>query len=933
MTDYQARLLEVTEVSAGSEVTQDYAVGAKNLLMYTTTEFNDAGGQVITDDGIIYNYTGKDDDTGTLYLDPAGVGLTAALSADDSLYLYPLSLEKQAMVQIDDEDPITATVPHALYDALEDLIRAEVDWESVIVTRDGADAVIKDIVGQAVVRDGSYIDPTTLPPTYIPTSPPATSPSLVVQGLTASFLVKADDVEQTTTIEYHISTTSGFTPGPTTLSLTTRATLVAINQMPDGSPLIMGTTYYFKAIAKNVAGSAVASAEVSAQLTQITSTQITDGAILTPKLAAGSVTADIVEAGVFHAAYTLTGSLQIGNITLTPGDPSTGDPGGLLIPLASGGVIQFPADGSAATVQANLHALSATVDDNLTINGQGNDLAGKVTVTSIPTAPSANLAAGTNIALQTGAGFQQTADVGLTDNTGYVNSLIDGGTVWYAMTKRSTFGKTDIVQVDKTTGAVTTLISDVNGTFLLTYNALSLTRVGTNWYMSQVRTSTASNRVIRKYDSSWNQIWSVTCPTDWDKGLPAMGQDASGNVLVAGWVGTTFKVYVLSASTGAVTANVTLAGVASGLTAASVNRGDFDFGAGTNRYVVTFSDGSTRVYSGGTEQTTNKFTAPSNTARASVWDGSRFWLAVSNSNLFDVRKLSTVIATSVSRAIKYTQYCDGTRSGSTGAIETKASPVKNINQNARAYLSVTVPPSSDAGNANDPNAVRIYVNAHLVATMLNTSSRTYVIDAAPTSGADSPATEGYSSSTPGVSLGSMQSQQSDTYGPVFQISGDGNGRWEAIQPTGAIQMFGGSTAPFGWLLCQGQSLLRTDYPRLFAVIGTTFGSVDGTHFTLPNLVGRFPLGAGTDTDGTARALGTSGGSTHMSSAQMPQHAHDISVRYSSDVVTTGAGMRILAVGGIGNTGAGTAGTGTTANTGSGNAYYQPYTAVNYIIKY
>lgn len=45
----------------------------------------------------------------------------------------------------------------------------------------------------------------------------------------------------------------------------------------------------------------------------------------------------------------------------------------------------------------------------------------------------------------------------------------------------------------------------------------------------------------------------------------------------------------------------------------------------------------------------------------------------------------------------------------------------------------------------------------------------------------------------------------------------------------------------GTLECTGASLLKTDYPDLYAKIGTTFGSVDGLHFTLPllNDTGRF----------------------------------------------------------------------------------------------
>lgn len=60
--------------------------------------------------------------------------------------------------------------------------------------------------------------------------------------------------------------------------------------------------------------------------------------------------------------------------------------------------------------------------------------------------------------------------------------------------------------------------------------------------------------------------------------------------------------------------------------------------------------------------------------------------------------------------------------------------------------------------------------------------------------------------------------------------------------TGTVLPFAGTAAPTGWLLCYGQSLLRADYPNLFTAIGTTYGAADGTHFNVPDLRGRSPIG-------------------------------------------------------------------------------------------
>lgn len=57
-----------------------------------------------------------------------------------------------------------------------------------------------------------------------------------------------------------------------------------------------------------------------------------------------------------------------------------------------------------------------------------------------------------------------------------------------------------------------------------------------------------------------------------------------------------------------------------------------------------------------------------------------------------------------------------------------------------------------------------------------------------------------------------------------------------------------SVAPTGWLLCDGASYLRADYPDLFAAIGTTYGAVDGAHFSVIDMRGRIAVGLGTHAD-------------------------------------------------------------------------------------
>lgn len=98
------------------------------------------------------------------------------------------------------------------------------------------------------------------------------------------------------------------------------------------------------------------------------------------------------------------------------------------------------------------------------------------------------------------------------------------------------------------------------------------------------------------------------------------------------------------------------------------------------------------------------------------------------------------------------------------------------------------------------------------------------------------------------------------------------------QAAGIIEMYGGATAPTGYLLCNGASYVRADYAALFAAISTTFGTADGTHFNVPDMRGVYPKGAGT----TARATGKDANGNYYAATlgayatdRMQGHRHQI----------------------------------------------------------
>ena len=113
----------------------------------------------------------------------------------------------------------------------------------------------------------------------------------------------------------------------------------------------------------------------------------------------------------------------------------------------------------------------------------------------------------------------------------------------------------------------------------------------------------------------------------------------------------------------------------------------------------------------------------------------------------------------------------------------------------------------------------------------------------------------------GQNLGSFQTQDNNTTysagtglslnGTTFSVSQE---LIDKVLPIGSYIQFSGSQAPAGFLVCNGSAVSRTTYSRLFAVIGTTYGSGNGsTTFNLPNLIDRFLQGS--STSGTVKNAG------------------------------------------------------------------------------
>jgi microcystin-dependent protein len=157
-----------------------------------------------------------------------------------------------------------------------------------------------------------------------------------------------------------------------------------------------------------------------------------------------------------------------------------------------------------------------------------------------------------------------------------------------------------------------------------------------------------------------------------------------------------------------------------------------------------------------------------------------------------------------------------------------------------------------------------------------------------------------------------------------------------LVPTGAVMPYAGSSAPGGWLLCDGQSLSTSTYSTLFSVIAYTYGGT-GSSFTVPDLRSRFPLGAGAGPGLTTRTIGILNGQGGQESiSQVPPHTHTLDSA-TSIVRATGGGDLIDTSGSGGIDGGNTVSNITVNNTGTniaaGNVnVMNPFCVLNYIIK-
>jgi microcystin-dependent protein len=173
------------------------------------------------------------------------------------------------------------------------------------------------------------------------------------------------------------------------------------------------------------------------------------------------------------------------------------------------------------------------------------------------------------------------------------------------------------------------------------------------------------------------------------------------------------------------------------------------------------------------------------------------------------------------------------------------------------------------------------------------------------------------------------------------VTSDVNTGIAMAAPRGMISPFAMASAPTGWLSCDGSAVSRTTYADLFAVIGTTWGSGNGSStFNVPDLRGAFLRGTGSHgTSNMANGSDFAGPSVgSFENDQMQGHKHANGANNFPEVTggatnfTTGGSLSMLHISGQHSTTSTPVTDGTNGTPRAGDET-RPFNAgVNYCIK-
>lgn len=327
-----AQVVAVEDQVAGDELAVAAASGQAVLQLWDAMHFNEVGGGTLELDDTNGNttvlaYLSANLDANTVTM---AANLAATWPLGTQVRVSPYEITRVAYVQPLDGVPegelVSARVPYTMRDRVPVNERIDGLGEVIEMERVGYTFVVADVLGSLPVIGTDSLDMSGIaaalpPPSPTDGAPPASSPAPTVRGGVGFLVVEWDPVTNNdiVTYEVHISTTSGFGLTSATLYGEVAGTVMFIKTLPDGTPLVYGTTYYVKILAKDADGGAAASAQASGTPVKvvtgdigagtITSTEIADNSITTPKLVANAVTAAKIAADTITATEIAAGAI------------------------------------------------------------------------------------------------------------------------------------------------------------------------------------------------------------------------------------------------------------------------------------------------------------------------------------------------------------------------------------------------------------------------------------------------------------------------------------------------------------------------------------------------------------------------------------------------------------------------------------------------
>lgn len=732
------------------------------------------------------------------------------------------------------------------------------DWYISIqtVNRSGIES---DKSEEVVGRGAGY-------PLPVLTDPPSVSPAVEVTGTTTSLIAHTEDVAAGTTIQYHISTTDGFVPtlSGVTMFTETEATVALIDAMPDGTPLSVDGQYFVRTIAYNSLGSAAPSAQAPAALDMNNVDEF--------------VTAKLV------AAFIQAGKISVGQFTLDSVGMRVNRPGG-------GYVFNFPFSGTdTLELTAAVTAVSLNVLNALTIQGSGN-LYGTLLMANGIVAPTNQPGVSRTWPSNTSVQGDGTADV-----SNVIHGLIEDPANNAQFVQCMNYFGPVIRYMNKTTGAwagdmdLSGVTWDVDF-----YPNGGITYLGGSFFIIGSDNARSGDFYIFKFSAT-----TGAKQAEIRLGDLYMFQGADPRIFTSGatisfaFINSSkdLRVKEFDAGLAAQVNNTILPGVFPGrYHIGDVVYGNFD-GVGTRAYISLRGTNNVLCYNptGWARDATHDFQRAS-TVQGMCYDAIAGQMVSMDSTGIMARYGKYPVDKAITA--KYA-WLDADITG--GTHETQPGPVTAYTIPARTYLNLQAvePPdylNTDPANTDKANQVAMYATDDGGATwrkQIYTASPwggSYATLVGLATGVPKVTNEFLASTvaTPGV----LKSTAVDGDGSLIDLTGAGSGRigpWKfgvdgktlvnnGSERSGTLIMWTANSVPLDCVQASGQAVSRPisaggtvdTFKNLWDLYGTTYGAGDGTTtFNVPNFDNKVPRGISGD------PRGVTGGADAVT---MPNHLH------------------------------------------------------------